>query len=264
MGAEQEQNKAVVRRFYEEVMNQGNVDVLDEVMDLDFDDHGEALFGSPHGRQVIRGGIEAVHSILSDLHVHLEDMIASGDMVGVRGTMTCKLVGPFLGVQPTGNELKWGGIAMFQLKDGKIIRRWFNSDSLSIMTQLGLYPPAAQPGPASPKEVVDRYYATVNAGDWDNWLTLFDDDLVMDEQLMGHVEGIGPLRDVVGDLRKFKKFQMHPQHTVVEGNEAMVAWDFEAIDPNGKEINVKGANYFRFANGKIVYMQNFHDTKPFA
>jgi ketosteroid isomerase-like protein len=264
MGELQERNKAVVRRFYEEVMNQGNVDVLDEVMDAEFDDHGEALFGSPHGRTVIRGGIEAVHSILGDLNVHIEDMVASGDMVGVRGTMSCKLIGPFLGVQPTGNELKWGGIAMFQLQDGKIVRRWFNSDSLNIMTQLGLYPPPAKPGPASPTEIIDQYYAAVNSGDWDTWLTLFADDMTMDEQLMGHVDGIGPLRDVVGGLKQFKKFQMHPQHIVANGKEGMVVWDFEAIDPNGKEINVRGANFFRFENGKIAYMSNFHDTKPFA
>jgi ketosteroid isomerase-like protein len=264
MGELQERNKAVVRRFYEEVMNKGNVNVLDDVMDAEFDDHGEALFGSPHGRAVIRGGIEAVHSILGDLNVHIEDMVASGDMVGVRGTMSCKLIGPFVGVQPTGNELKWGGIAMFQLQDGKIVRRWFNSDSLNIMTQLGLYPPPAKPGPASPREIIDQYYAAVNSGDWDTWLTLFADDLVMDEQLMGHVDGIAPLREVVEGLKTFKKFLMHPQHIVADGNEGTVVWDFEAIDPAGKEINVKGANYFRFDKGKIAYMSNYHDTKPFG
>ena len=145
-------------------------------------------------------------------------------------------------------------IADVGVKDGKITRRWFNSDSLNIMTQLGLYPPAPkpdEPAPKPPKEIVDEYYSTVNSGDWDAWLTLFAYDMMMDEQLMGHVDGIDPLRDVVGGLRKFKKFQMHAQHTVVEGDEAMVAWDFEAIDPNGKEINVKGANFFRFKNGRI-------------
>ena len=44
------------------------------------------------------------------------------------------------------------------------------------------------------REVVDKYYETVNAGNWDEWLTLFDDDIVMEEQLAGHVEGIDVLR----------------------------------------------------------------------
>jgi predicted ester cyclase len=49
--------------------------------------------------------------------------------------------GPLAGVHATGTELKWNGIAMFRVKDGKIAERWFNSDSLSIVTQLGLYAP---------------------------------------------------------------------------------------------------------------------------
>jgi predicted ester cyclase len=246
-------------------MINGNLDVLDEVMEDEFVDHGEALFGSPHGRAMLRGGIEMAHTMVSDMSIHLEDMIASGDMVGVRGTMSCRVTGNFMGLEPSGNELKWNGIAMFRLKDGKITQRWFNSDSLNIMTQLGLYPPPPKAdAPKSPKEIIDQYYTSVNSGDWDTWLTLFAEDMTMDEQLMGHVDGIGPLRKVVEDLKTFKKFQMHPQHTVVEGNEGMVVWDFEAIDPNGKEINVRGANFFRFANGKIAYMANFHDTKPFA
>lgn len=264
MPTEQERNKEVVRTFYEEVMNKGRVELLDEIMDVEFDDHGEALFGSPHGRAILAGAIPIVHTILKDLIVTLEDVIAAGDMVGVRGTMRCIHAGTFAGVEGTGNELLWRGIAMFKLKDGKIVARWFNSDSLNIMTQLGLYPPPPKPGPATPKEVIDRYYAAVNSGDWDTWLTLFTDNLVMDEQLMGHVDGIQPLRDVVVALKTgFKKFLMHPQHIVVEGNEASVVWDFEAETSAGKAINVKGSNYFKFEGGKIVYMSNFHDTKPF-
>ena len=48
-----EENKAIVRRFYDEVMGQGRVEVLDEIMDADFVDHGEALFGSPQGRETL-------------------------------------------------------------------------------------------------------------------------------------------------------------------------------------------------------------------
>lgn len=138
-----EENKSVVRRFYEEVMNKGNVEVLDEVMVPDFQDHGETLFGSPRGRDVLRQGIIEARGILSDLHVTLEDVIAEGDRVGVRGHMRCIHKGEFLDAAPTGNELTWAGIALFRLVDGKIAERWFNSDSLSILQQLGLWSPPA-------------------------------------------------------------------------------------------------------------------------
>lgn len=135
-----EENKAIVRRFYEQVMNNGQVELLDELMDAEFDDRGEALFGSLHGREVIRQGIVATRSILPDLHVTIEDMIAEGDMVGVRGLMRCTHQGEWLGITPTGNELTWKGIAMFRLANGRLMQRWFNSDGLSIVQQLGLVP----------------------------------------------------------------------------------------------------------------------------
>ena len=49
-----ETNKALVRRFYAEVMSQGQVEVLDEIMAADFRDHGETLFGSPQGRETLK------------------------------------------------------------------------------------------------------------------------------------------------------------------------------------------------------------------
>lgn len=133
-----ENNIAVVRRFYEEVMNQGNADLLDEIMVEDFVDHGEALFGSPQGRETLKQGVRGAHGVLPDLRVELHEVIAEGDLVGVRGTMRCTHQGPFLNVEPTGNELTWQGLAMFRVVDGRIADRWFNSDSISILRQLGL------------------------------------------------------------------------------------------------------------------------------
>jgi predicted ester cyclase len=133
-------NKRIVRRFYDEVMSGGNVDVLPELMDENFIDHGEALFDSPQGRETLRRGIVETHEILPNLNVHLKDVIAEHDLVGVRGTMRCTHAGTFLGVSGTGHELSWKGIAMFRIAGGKIVERWFNSDSVSIVRQLGLAP----------------------------------------------------------------------------------------------------------------------------
>jgi len=138
-----EANKVIVRRFYEEVMSQGNMNLLDEIMASDFKDHGETLFGSPQGRDTLKQGITASRAVFGDLHVQLHDVIADGEMVGVRGTMRCTHQGEFLGISPSGNELSWNGLALFRIVDGKITERWFNSDSLSITQQLGLVAPLA-------------------------------------------------------------------------------------------------------------------------
>lgn len=136
-----EANKAIVRRFYEEVMNRGNASLLDEIMAPDFTDHGEALFGSPQGRDALKRSIIETPTIFANLNVQLHDVIADGELVGVRGTMRCFQQGEFLGVSPSGNELTWSGLALFRVMNGKITERWFNSDSLSIVQQLGLVPP---------------------------------------------------------------------------------------------------------------------------
>lgn len=134
-----EENKEIIRRFYAEVMTAGNVDVCDEIVAEDFIDHGETLFGSPSGRETLKASIVGGHSIFPDLNVTLEQMVASGDHVGVFGLMRTHHTGAeFLGAQPTGNELQWHGIAMFRVEDGMIRERWFNSDSLSVVEQLGL------------------------------------------------------------------------------------------------------------------------------
>ena len=114
------------------------------------------------------------------------------------------------------------------------------------------------------RQVVGDYYRHVNAGDWKGWLTLFDDAVVVDEQLAGHVEGIAPLQGAVGALeRGYSVFQMHPLRVVVDGEEAAVFWHCEAKNAAGVPIDAHGANYFRVRKGRIVQMSTHHDTVPF-
>jgi ketosteroid isomerase-like protein len=104
----------------------------------------------------------------------------------------------------------------------------------------------------------------VNAGDWDTWLTLFDDNVVIDEQLAGHCEGIGVLRGAIGVMKKgYSRFQNVPKHIVINGNEASVVTHISAANAAGEPIEANVSNYYQIKDGKIVYMANFHDTRPF-
>ena len=114
------------------------------------------------------------------------------------------------------------------------------------------------------KYLIDKYYQSVNAGDWDTWLSLFADNIVMDEQLAGHLEGIEILRAAVEGLKKgYSRFQNQPKHTVINGNEACVVSHISAVTASGVPIEANVANYFRLDGGKIAYLANFHDTRPF-
>jgi ketosteroid isomerase-like protein len=113
------------------------------------------------------------------------------------------------------------------------------------------------------RELVERYFEYVNAGRWDDYLGLFADDVVMDEQLSGHIEGIEALAKGIEGLRTSTFFKNHPLKIVAEQNLAMATWRIETVGPNGERIEAKGANYFEIENGKIKYFANFHDTVPF-
>jgi ketosteroid isomerase-like protein len=116
----------------------------------------------------------------------------------------------------------------------------------------------------STREVIDRYYELANAGDWQTWLTLFDEEVVIDEQLAGHVEGLDVLRGAIGGMETgYSRFQNVPRHVVVDGEEAAVVSHISAANAAGEPIEAEVANYFRLEDGKIAYMANFHDTRPF-
>jgi ketosteroid isomerase-like protein len=118
---------------------------------------------------------------------------------------------------------------------------------------------------SSTSAIVETYYAAVNRGDWDTWLSLFADDVVVDEQLAGHVEGVGILRGAVGGMKKgYSRFENVPVHTVIDGEQACVISHISANNASGVPIEANVANYFRLSEGKIKYMANFHDTVPFG
>ncbi len=113
------------------------------------------------------------------------------------------------------------------------------------------------------REIVEKYFEYVNAGEWDKYLDLFADDIVMDEQLMGHVEGKAHLAQSIEALKAAPKFQNKPQEIVVEGDKAMVVWHISAVGPAGP-IEADGANFYKIKDGKIAYFSNYHDTAPFT
>jgi ketosteroid isomerase-like protein len=115
-----------------------------------------------------------------------------------------------------------------------------------------------------PRDVLIAYYRSANSGDWQTWLTLFADDVVIDEQLAGHVEGLDILRGAIGGMEKgYSRFQNVPKHFVVQGDNAAVVSHISAANAAGEPIEAEVTNYFQFRDGKISYMANFHDTRPF-
>ncbi|MFZ2097435.1 MAG: nuclear transport factor 2 family protein [Anaerolineales bacterium] len=115
-------------------------------------------------------------------------------------------------------------------------------------------------------EIIRRYYETANAGKWDAWCDLFTDDMVMDEQLAGHIVGLVTLRPMMAGMGQvYAKFQNVLKEMLVEKDQGAVVSHISALAAKypDQPIEAEVMNYFRFRDGKISYMRNVHDTKPF-
>jgi steroid delta-isomerase-like uncharacterized protein len=131
------QNKALIRRFYEEVWGKGNLAVVDEVFAADYTRHdlrpGNPLPG-PEGQKKIAADFRAA---FPDLHVTVDLMIAEGSMVAARVTNEGTNTGTWGGVLPTGKRARFSGVNIFRIENGKVVEIWNHRDDLGVMQQLG-------------------------------------------------------------------------------------------------------------------------------
>jgi steroid delta-isomerase-like uncharacterized protein len=133
-----EENKAIVRRFFEEGPSKGNPNVADELLSSDFILH-VPLPSSP-GIEGINEVITACRAAFEHLNVTIEDMVAEGNNVAARFTARGVHKGNFMGLPATGKPITMTGIEIFRIKDGKIAELWGEANLLGLMQQLGIIP----------------------------------------------------------------------------------------------------------------------------
>ena len=150
-----EQNARVVRRWIDEVMSQGRLDVIDEVLS----DSMRVFLGgeareTDDARRRVRALIAAYRSAFPDLTVDVDELIPCDETVTLcwtsRGTHLGHLSHPDVqafGLAPTGRRARWSGISLFRLEHGRIVETRSHSDIYVLLRQLGLLPP---PGPVEP------------------------------------------------------------------------------------------------------------------
>jgi predicted ester cyclase len=135
-----EQNKAVVRRFFEAFAANDQA-TLNEVLapNLVAYSHGNP---DPQNREMHLQGIRLWNAAFGETHFTVEDQIAEGDRVASRVTMRAiHNRGDFQGLPPSGKQIETSAVTFECIKGGKIVERSVNSDWLGMMQQLGLLPP---------------------------------------------------------------------------------------------------------------------------
>jgi steroid delta-isomerase-like uncharacterized protein len=138
-----EDNKALVRRFYGEVFNKKNLAVIDDFLDPHIIEHSLPP-GLPSGIEGSKQFIGMYLTAFPDLHLTAEDMIAEGDKVVSRFTMRGTHKGEFMGIPPTGKQMTITGIQIPRVADSKIAENWINLDALGLLQQLGVVPAPEQ------------------------------------------------------------------------------------------------------------------------
>lgn len=138
-----EENKALVRRFYEEI-DKGNLEAMDELVGEDYLDHNPPPFpGLASGREGLKQAFKIFWEATPGYH-HIEEQIAEGDKVVTRLTSYGKHEGDLPGAPRTGNDLKMTSITIHRIADGRLVEKWAEKDVLGFLIQIGVMPPPGQ------------------------------------------------------------------------------------------------------------------------
>jgi steroid delta-isomerase-like uncharacterized protein len=138
-----EQNKAIVRRALEEPWT-GSLDIVDEVVAMDYVGHDPAAPEPLHGPEGVKEFISTYRAAFPDARIKVEDQLAEGDLVATcwsgRGTHE----GELMGIEPTGRAVTVSGLTISRLEDGKIVEEFQNWDTFGMLQQLDAIPMTAR------------------------------------------------------------------------------------------------------------------------
>ena len=134
-----ESNRTLIQRFYDEGWTQNNLDVYDELVNEDFEDH-QALPGLPPGREGFKMLNVMFRSAFPDLRVDIDNVVAEEDKVGCRWRSTGTHQGELFGIPPTGNKVDVTATVFYRVEDGRLAEGWISRDDVGLMRQLGVIP----------------------------------------------------------------------------------------------------------------------------
>ena len=137
-----EENKALVRRFWDE-WNKANIAGMMDMISDDSSDHA-----MPPGMTGNKQGVEQLIGMYLGAFpggvVTIEDLIGEGDKVVCRLTLNGTNSGPFMGMPATNKSATFTAIHIFRVANGKLVERWANQDDIGMLTQLGVIPAPGQ------------------------------------------------------------------------------------------------------------------------
>jgi steroid delta-isomerase-like uncharacterized protein len=133
-----EDHRLAVERFITEAVNAGNIHILHELIAPDHVSHLPT--GDHYGPEGVRIDIAGFRAAFPDLTLTIHDLFDASDTVVYRFTARGTHQGPFLGVPATGKRVRVDGIGIDRFRDGKMVERWVQYDSVGLLQQIGAFP----------------------------------------------------------------------------------------------------------------------------
>ncbi len=135
-----DQNKAIVRRLFEELWNKGNLSVADQLFSPNYAHHDPSTPDFGRGPESERKRATLYRTAFPDLQLTIEDIIAEGETVMARWSCRGTHKGDLSGIAPTGKQFTISGVTIARLTNGKLAEGYVNWDALGLMQQLGVAP----------------------------------------------------------------------------------------------------------------------------
>lgn len=132
------ESKELVRRL--EAIWDGDMAVVDELVAEEFTNHNPIVPDAPPGPEGFKQNVATILRAFPDIEFTTEDLVAEGDRVVIRAVGRGTHEGELMGIEPTGREVTLSTIVIFRVRDGKIVERWAQTDTLGLLRQMGALP----------------------------------------------------------------------------------------------------------------------------
>lgn len=136
----EEVNKTQQRRIYEEVIVNGNLELIPELIAPEYVFHNP-LGLEAKGPEGFKQMVTMLRTAFPDIHCTIDDMVGEGDKTATRATLTMTFKGEMMGIPPTGSKVTITGFLFAKWKDSKEVEAWESLDTLTFYQQLGITPP---------------------------------------------------------------------------------------------------------------------------
>lgn len=136
-----QENKALVRRFVDEVVNDHRYELIDELFTSDYTRHDPDSPETEPGPGPWSESLKELHTAFPDGEIHVGELIAEHDLVSFEGKMTGTHRGEFMGIEPTDASIDVQGNAMHRVRDGRIAETWATWNFLGVLQQIGAVEP---------------------------------------------------------------------------------------------------------------------------